>query len=145
MRYQDRGFSSAVRWKQTQDRDEIWLTAPLGQTIAFLEADAGGATFTGADQRQFRAGSIESLTKSALGWRFPVAGMRFWVLGQPAAAMPLAAIERDEAGRILNFRQDEWRVAFSYGNAGTQPSRLDVVGSDAEIRFVIDQRTSLPP
>ena len=30
----------------------IWLTAPLGQTIAYMQADAAGATLTNADQRQ---------------------------------------------------------------------------------------------
>src|SRR3982074_266167 len=64
VRYQDRGFSSSLRWTQAGARDEIWLTAPLGQTIARLESDANGATLTGADQKEYRAASIESLTKS---------------------------------------------------------------------------------
>ena len=145
VRYQARGFSSALRWKQAAGSDEIWLTAPLGQTIAFLQADAQGATLTGADQRQYRAGSIESLTRSAFGWRFPVAGMRYWVLGQPAPDMVLAAVERDDAGRYGRFRQDDWQVTFNYAGTGAAPSRLDIVGSEAEIRFVIDNLVSAQP
>jgi outer membrane lipoprotein LolB len=145
VRYQDRGFSSSLRWKQAAGSDEIWLTAPLGQTIAYLQADANGATLTGADQRQYRAGSIENLTKSAFGWRFPVAGMRYWVLGRPAAGMALAAVERDDADRIIRFSQDDWQVRFNYLNTGIAPSRLDIIGSDAEIRFVIDARTPAQP
>ena len=145
VRYQDRGFSSALRWTQAAGGDEIWLTAPLGQTIAHLQADANGATLTGADQRQYRAGSIESLTKSAFGWRFPVAGLRYWVLGQPAPDSVPAAVERDVAGRISRFRQDDWQVSFNYVGAGIAPSRLEIVGSEAEIRFVIDHRGSAQP
>ena len=146
VRHQDRGFSSSLRWKQAAGSDDIWLTAPLGQTIAHLEADASGATLTGADQRQYRAGSIESLTRSAFGWPFPVAGLRYWVLGQPAAAMTLAGAERDDAGRLTRFRQDDWQVRLNYASAaGTLPSRLEVVGSDAEIRFVIDSRAPAHP
>ena len=134
-----------MRWKQAAGSDEIWLTAPLGQTIAYLQADANGATLTGADQRQYRAGSIENLTRSALGWRFPVAGMRYWVLGRPADGMVLAAVERDDAERIVRFKQDDWQVGFSYLDAAMVPSRLEITGSDAQIRFVIDARTAALP
>ena len=140
VRYQGRAFSSALRWKHDAG-DEIWLTAPLGQTIAYLLADAGGATLTAADQKQYRARSIESLTRSALGWSFPVAGMRYWVLGEPAPAMSLSALERDDAGRIIGFRQDDWQITFNYVTPGKTPSRLDIGGSEAEIRFVIDSFT----
>ena len=145
VRSQDRAFSSALRWKHAAGSDEIWLTAPLGQTIAHLQADGNGATLTGADQKQYHAGSIESLTKSAFGWRFPVAGMRYWVLGRPAPGMVLDSVERDDAGRIARFKQDEWQVRFTYLNAGTAPSQLEIVGSDAQIRFLIDERSAAPP
>ena len=145
VRFQDRGFSSSVHWKQNGGSDEIWLTAPLGQTIAHLQADAAGAMLTAADQKQYRASSIESLTRSALGWRFPVAGMRYWVFGQPAPGMALSAVERNDAGRIIRFRQDDWQVAFNYVAASLAPSRLEIVGSDVEIRFVIDSWTPAQP
>jgi outer membrane lipoprotein LolB len=146
VRYQERGFSSALRWKQQDGSDEIWLTAPLGQTIAYLQSDASGATLTNTDQRQYRAASIESLTKSAFGWRFPVAGMRNWVLGQPAPGALPAAIERDDARRITRLKQEDWQVVFNYATAeATRPSRIDVAGNGAEIRFAIDTLTFLQP
>jgi len=146
VRYQDRGFTSALRWKRNSGGDEIWLTAPLGQTIAYLQADGGVATLTGADQRQYRAGSIESLTKSALGWRFPVAGMRYWVLGLPAPGMSLGVIERDEANRVTRLEQNDWQIAFHYAGPGaTRPSRLELAGAEAEIRLVIDGLTTAQP
>lgn len=137
--YQDRAFTSALRWKQAAGADELWLTAPLGQTIAHLESDAGGATLTGPDQKQYRAGSIESLTQSALGWRLPVNGMRYWVRGQAAPGMMLAALETDGARRITRFLQDDWQVSFGYaaGDA-TRPSRIDLTNGDAQLRLVID-------
>lgn len=141
VRYQEKGFSSSLRWKQAAGRDEIWLTAPLGQTIAYLQADADGATITGADQRQYRAASIESLTKSAFGWRFPVDGMRYWVFGEAAPATPPGAVERDAAGRIARLKHDDWQVAFNYAADAKRPSRLDIAGNDAEIRLVIDDLT----
>lgn len=146
VRYQDRGFSSSLRWKQAGGRDELWLTAPLGQTIARLEADANGATLTAADQRQYRAGSIESLTKSVFGWYFPVAGMRYWIFGKAAPGAPPEAVEHDAARRITRFRQDDWQVAFNYATAdATRPSRIDLAGHDAEIRLAVDSLTRDAP
>lgn len=145
-RYQERVFSSALRWKQTAGNDEIWLTAPLGQTIAYLQADAEGATLTAADQKQYRASSLEALTRSALGWRFPVAGLRYWVLGQLAPDMASSAIERDASSRVSRAQQGDFRVAFSYADAGAQrPMRVDIVGGEAEIRLVIDSLTMQQP
>lgn len=139
VRYQDRGFSSSLRWKQAGGRDDIWLTAPLGQTIAHLEADANGATLTASDQKQYRAGSIESLTKSAFGWRFPVDGLRYWVFGEPVPGASPAEIERDDGRRIARLKHDDWQIAFNYPTPeATRPSRLDIAGNDAQIRLAID-------
>jgi outer membrane lipoprotein LolB len=139
VRYQERGFSSSLRWKQANARDEIWLTAPLGQTIAYLEADGNGATLTATDQRQYRASSIESLTRSAFGWRFPVDGLRYWVFGEAVPGTPPSAIERDGARRVVRLKEGDWQVAFNYAAAdATRPSRLDIVGNDAEIRLAVD-------
>lgn len=146
VRAQDKGFTSALRWKQAAGRDELWLTTPLGQTVGYLEADAGGATLTAADQRQYRASSIESLTKSAFGWRFPVDGMRYWIFGEAASGTPVAAIERDAARRIARLKEGDWQIGFNYPDAGaTRPSRLDIAGNDAEIRVVIDKLTRDAP
>jgi outer membrane lipoprotein LolB len=146
VRYQQQGFSSSLRWTQAGGRDEIWLTAPLGQTIAHLTADADGATLTAADQRQYRASSIETLTKSAFGWRFPVDSMRYWVFGEAIPGAPPAALERDAARRIARLKQEDWQVVFNYATAeATRPSRIDIAGNDAEIRFAIDNLTRDAP
>jgi outer membrane lipoprotein LolB len=139
-RYEERVFSSALRWKQLADSDEIWFATPLGQTIAYLVASAGGATLTAADQKQYRAASIENLTRSALGFRLPVAGMRYWVLGQPAPGMSVTGMERDAANRITRFQQGDFQITFDYvASDATRPSRLDAASGDtAQVRLVID-------
>jgi len=144
VRYQDRIFTGALRWTRNAEGDDIWLSAPLGQTLAHLQEDARGATLTAADRKQYRGSSIESLAQSGLGWRFPLTGMRYWVQGKPAPDMPLAAIERDAASRLTRCAQGEWRVAFAYaGDDATRPSRIEVDGADATIRLVIDGLTLL--
>jgi len=144
VRYQERVFTGALRWTRDANGDDIWLSAPLGQTLAHLRADESGATLTAADQKQYRGSSIESLTQSGLGWRFPLAGMRYWVQGKPAPGLPLAAVERDDANRLRRCAQGEWHVAFDYaGDSAVRPSRVEVEGASATIRLVIDGLTLL--
>lgn len=139
VRYQERAFSSALRWKQNAAGDELWLNTPLGQTVAYLQDGRDGATLTTADQKQYRAQSIESLTQSAFGWRFPLAGLRYWVLGQAAPGIASAGIVRDAAKRLTAVVQADWQVAIEYADAAAdRPARLDINSGDAHIRFVID-------
>jgi len=138
-RSQDRSFSCALRWKQSAGADEIWLNTPLGQTLAHLQDNRDGAILTTADQKIYRAGSIEALTKSAFGWRFPLAGLRYWVFGQTAPGVTYAALARDDFNRVTSFTQAEWKVVFDYADAGaTGPSRIEMTSSEAHIRLVID-------
>ena len=68
------------------------------------------------------------------------------MLGQPTPGALPAAIERDDARRITRLRQEDWQVVFNYATAeATRPSRIDVAGNDAEIRFAIDTLTLLQP
>jgi outer membrane lipoprotein LolB len=146
VRYQDRSFSSALRWKQNADGDEIWLNTPLGQTLAHLQDNRAGATLTTAEQKQYHAQTIESLTQSAFGWRFPLAGLRYWVLGQTAPGVDVTAAERDGAQRLTRFAQAGWQVAFEYADAAARrPSRLELTGSDAHIRLVVDSLEMAQP
>jgi outer membrane lipoprotein LolB len=146
VRAEARVFSSALRWKQDAGGDEIWLNTPLGQTVAHLQDGRDGATLTTAEHRQYRAQSIESLTHTALGWRFPLAGLRHWVLGQPVPGIAQSAPVRDAAGRLAAFTQADWRVSYDYADAAaTRPSRLDLSGPDAQIRLVIDRLDVVQP
>src|SRR3982751_3856856 len=142
VRYQERGFSSSLRWKHDGATDEIWLTSPLGQTVAYLQSDADGATLVGSDKKEYRASSIDSLVRNAFGWRFPVADLRYWVVGEAVPGAQPISLERDPAKRIDKLEQGDWQVAFNYATSDSKrPSRLLVRGNDAEIRLVIDSLT----
>lgn len=139
--FEGRSFSSSVRWLHAAGREEVWLMTPLGQTIAHIVSDDGGATLTSTDQKQYRAASVESLTRQALGWELPLARLTWWVRGEPVPGSRPAGAERDERGRLTFLDQDGWRIAFvNYppGEHGGQPRRLDLKSAAQEIRFVID-------
>jgi len=148
--YDGRAFSSGVRWQHAPGRDEIWLLSPVGQTLAYIVSEPDGATLTAADQKQYRAASVERLTRQALGWELPLALLQHWVLGQPAPSSAPDAAGRDADERLVALTQDGWRIAFvNYPRAehGGLPRRLDLSGGAYEIRLVIDgwRRDSAAP
>ncbi|MGH8618989.1 MAG: lipoprotein insertase outer membrane protein LolB [Burkholderiales bacterium] len=131
-------FSSGLRWQAAPAEDELWLNAPLGQTLGHLRRDAAGAMLTTADQTVYRAGSIDSLTRRAFGWELPVDGLRWWVLGRAAPTPAPTQAARDAQQRLILLVQDGWRVQFEYDGDATRPLRLQVAKADAEIRLAID-------
>jgi len=78
--YDGRAFTANVRWLHTADSDDLWLMTPTGQALAYLREDSAGATLTSADQTQYRATQIESLSKRALGWELPIRRLMHEVL-----------------------------------------------------------------
>jgi outer membrane lipoprotein LolB len=136
-----RAFSSGVRWRHAPGRDEIWLLTPVGQALAHIVSDVEGATFTGADRRQFQAASVEDLTRQALGWELPVTRLQYWARGEIAPGSAPELVERDAAQRLVRLGQDGWRIAYANypeNEHGGLPRRLELIRGTHEIRFVID-------
>jgi outer membrane lipoprotein LolB len=139
--YDGRAFSSGVRWEHTAERDELWLLTPAGQALAHIVGDAGGATFTGSDRTEYRAGDIGSLIRRALGWEMPVTRLAWWVQGALAPGAVVQAVERDEHGRLTVLAQEGWRIAYVYEPPearGSPLRRLVLADGSSEIRLVID-------
>lgn len=139
--YDGRAFFSNLRWRHAGGRDEIWLLTPAGQTLAHIVGDAEGATITGSGGDEYRADSVEALTRSALGWELPVGRLSFWVQGGIAPGSAPAAVERDAAARLVRLAQDGWRIAWTHGEAKdgeTRPRRIELASGTTTIRLVID-------
>ncbi len=141
VRHDERAFASNVRWHHRPGRDEIWLLTPAGQTLAYIVSDSAGATLTGADQRQYSAADVESLTRQGLGWALPLTHLGWWVRGKLAPGTAAQNVERDERARLIGFTQDGWRVTLMPDPAprnGHLPRRLQLADGQVAIRLVID-------
>ena len=135
------GVTANLRWQHAPEQDEIWLMTPTGQTLAHIVDTPRGATLTRADQRQFRAGSVESLTQQALGWPLPLALLQYWVKGEPAPSTRPADVQRTPDGKLAALTQNDWRVAITYhadGDLAGRVRRLDLNDGANEIRLVVD-------
>lgn len=139
--YDGGAFTANVRWEHSADQDEIWLMTPTGQTLAHIVDTEQGATLTRADQQQYRAGSVEALTRKALGWALPLGLLQYWVRGTPAPGAPASAVERGASDRLISLTQNGWRVALTYHTEGETTGlvrRIELKDGANEIRFVVD-------
>lgn len=139
--YGGNAFSSNLRWLHGAERDELWLLTPTGQALAHIVDTPHGATLTSMDQKEYHAGSVEALTKQALGWELPLNRLQHWVRGAPVPELAAAATERDSTGRLVKLVQDGWEVNYLYHAAPEfegQPRRLELSNGENRIRLVID-------
>jgi outer membrane lipoprotein LolB len=139
--YRDGSVTANLRWEHAAAADQIWLMTPTGQTLAYIVDGKDGATLTRADQKQFRAGSVEALTQQALGWPLPLALLQYWVKGEPAPSSKPEAVQRGADGRIASLVQNDWKVAIGYygeGEYAGRVRRLDLSDGPNEIRLVVD-------
>jgi outer membrane lipoprotein LolB len=114
---------------------------PTGQTLAYIVDSAEGATLTRADQKQYRASSVEELTRQALGWPLPLALLQYWVRGEVAPGSPPTGVEYGTDRQVARVTQRGWRVAFTYDQETEvrgRVRRLDIDDGANEIRLVID-------
>lgn len=101
---------SGVVWEHAMRRDEMRLTAPLGQTVAELVRDRDGARLRLSDGRETNAADLESLTEALFGIDLPLTAMPFWILADiPAGARQIVL---DETGRPQQFDLNKWRIRY---------------------------------
>lgn len=146
--YSEGAVTANVRWQHDAQRDEIWLMTPTGQTLAHIVDSKGGAVLTRADQQQFRADNVESLTRQGLGWALPLGLLQYWVRGVAAPGAEPTGVERDAAGRLIALTQNNWHVTLTYRPGGDERAgsvrRVDLRDGPNEIRFVIDTWREVP-
>lgn len=140
VRYDEDGYSGNARWQHGANSDRIWLNSPLGQTVAYLERDAGGVTLT-ADGKTYRAADAETLTGEVLGWTLPLAGLEHWVLGRIAPNDKPTVVERDASGRLTRLTQNAWQISFPrYAEPpySARPARIELQYGNLTIKLVVD-------
>lgn len=140
-------------WESAPTKDRIALNTPLGQTVAELQVSYVGekavhAVLRQSDGQSQSADEPDLLLAEATGWRLPVSGLRWWLLGQPAPGA--AREEATESGKRIF--QDGWQIdasQFSEPAPGhSVPGKLELRRDDLVVRIVISEwqwQTSTQP
>ena len=146
LRQEDKSHSGRLRWRHVENRDELLLSSPFGQGIAEIISTTAEATLTTSDGKQYTAMDVPALTEEVLGYRLPLALLIDWVRGH---APESDVIKRDEHGRPLQVRYEDWHIDYEYSgdessDSPTPPIRLFVERLGTfELRLRIDEWTSL--
>lgn len=112
-----RRFNASLRWSQGEST-RILLTTPLGQAVASIDVDAGGARLTAADGRSYTAGSLSELARRGLGLTLPLEYLPWWMSGRDAPGVPSTP---DTDG----FSQHGWTVRYGARDERGRPLRVD--------------------
>lgn len=95
-------------------RTVLDLASPLGNTLARIEADAGGATLIAPRSdgalATWEGASADALAESVLGYRLPVSGLPDWIAGRAAADRP--ALRSPQDGPAQRIEQDGWIIVI---------------------------------
>lgn len=142
---EDDGWSGKLTWQQTGENYRIHFQAPFGQGAAQLLGEPGYVEMRAADGQVFAAADAESLLYQQLGWRLPLAGLRYWVLGLPmpeSEPVPESVLAFDGVGRLARITQAQWQIRYSgYRQVGglALPKKMYLENASLNVRLVIDR------
>jgi outer membrane lipoprotein LolB len=142
VRFGKESATGRVQWRHAETSDDLLITNPIGQGIARLTRDGRDVHLQTSDGGDYRAADAESLTEQVLGWRIPLEGLPQWVRARPVPGRP-AEVKRDDAARIVELRQDDWRIEYE-AYEGDRPSRMRLTRPDLEIRLIVESWQASP-
>ncbi|MES2105540.1 MAG: lipoprotein insertase outer membrane protein LolB [Pseudomonadota bacterium] len=143
----EQSLPGSFEWKQNKDSTLVTLLSPLGQIVATITVDAGGATLIQAKQAPKYARDLDSLMSETLGWPMPIAGMRDWLQGFVKNAQGKRAAVA--TGNDATIASDGWQLRYaSWQDDFTLPKRIDLnrhteQAGNVAIRIVIEPRKEL--
>lgn len=111
MRSANEGWQASVNWAREGELHRIDITGPLGRGHLRLVHDRHGAELLDADQRTWRAENAEQLLYRKTGWRVPLDGLNYWMVGLPAP-QESARENLDDYGRLKTLVQSGWNIQF---------------------------------
>lgn len=135
--------SGRIDWRQSGERFDITLTAPVTGQGWRLSGEPGHATLDGLPGGPREGRDAEALLREATGWDIPVRALPAWVRGlraDPASAVAEFAAD----GRLARLSEGGWTITYAWPPAaGVQPmpTRIEARRGDARVRLVVDRWT----
>lgn len=130
-------LAGQIRWQHSAGADLLLLTSPLGQGVARIERGPQGVTLELPGRPPRRADDADALTREALGYELPVAGLAWWIQARPDPARA-SEVSRGGDGRPTRIVQDGWTIEYPQYGADGRPRKLVVSRAGMEIRLVAD-------
>lgn len=140
-----RGAQGDLRWEQRGAEARIRVSGPFGAgayEIRWDQATLSIASRNGEFSRAWAGpDAAEQFLAEQLGWSFPAASIRYWLLGLPDPASPAEETFTPD-GAPATIAQNGWSVSYErFALAGGlhMPARLTAQNERARLRLVIDR------
>jgi outer membrane lipoprotein LolB len=134
------GFTATVAWTNSKAEWQLRLRGPLGQGTVQLAGTQDAVKLTTADGKTVEAPSADVLVQQALGWAIPVAGLRYWIVGDIDPDSPISALRLDQGGLLEYLEQGGWTIdyaAYLDADGRAMPSQIVMRNGDVEVRIVV--------
>jgi len=106
-------WSAGLSWNQDGESYRLRLSGPLGQGLMELSGAPGAVELRTSDDDVYRARTAEDLMQAHAGWRVPLSGLRYWILGRPAPDAEIDDLTLDAGGRLAELRQLGWHIRYA--------------------------------
>lgn len=134
-----------ILWEQTGETTDIGLAGPLGAGAINIHWVPDELTMVGADldvrHRYIGEDAAEQFLAEQLGWQFPAASVRYWLLGIPNPGYQFEQ-KFDDAGKLTSISQLGWRVEyqrFAQVDEHLLPSKLGIQNTEVRLRLIVDR------
>lgn len=105
-------INATLRWTQNRDSYRIRLSGLFGQGLVEISGSGAGVTLRTAERGALTAASPEALIMEEFGWRLPVSGLRYWILGMAVPGTEVTSARLDGLGRLQRLEQSGWRIRY---------------------------------
>jgi outer membrane lipoprotein LolB len=125
LRQGDRSDHLQFDWQHSPGRDVVLFSAPLGQGLAELGRETGGAWLKMPGKPEQRAGDLAKLAQESFGVALPLEALAEWLGG--AHPHPEGAV-------------DGWRIVVTESapyRGRRLPSRIEIRRDDVELKIMI--------
>lgn len=137
------GGQASLRWSHADAVSRLRFAGPFGAGAVAMTIAPGRVTMSDAQgERELEyvgADALEDLLRAQLGWSFPAAAARYWMLGIADPAAP-AARDFTAAGEPATLSQHGWLVEyqrFAEFSGVEMPVKLTMSGSHGRLRVVV--------
>lgn len=106
----DDGWNGSIRWKQVDSHYDIRIVGPLGQGSLWLQGSPGFVELRSSKNKEsVTATDAETLLYQQMGWKIPISGLRYWVLGLFGPGKT-EEIRYNKQGLPVEFVQSGWTI-----------------------------------
>ncbi|MGH8504928.1 MAG: lipoprotein insertase outer membrane protein LolB [Stenotrophobium sp.] len=141
------GIKGDVHWQQNADDSfSLRISGPFGMGASSISGTPQQVVVRSGDGKT-QVTDPQVWLQQNLGWTLPIARLRYWVLGLPAADSPVEQSSYNADGTLASLQQDGWQLEYGeyLSVDGTPlPRKLQLSHADATFRVVIDGWSGLP-